>query len=94
MKWVVAGVMASRGFDIPLSQIDDIPGAGDAFIDGWKAAYLLVTGFSALGLLMSIITKPKYAEQEAVLGEIKEEHLLDMVERRTRAFAASQTRGT
>ena len=61
---VVVGTMAARGFDIPLSEISDSAGAGSAFIDGWRAAYLLVTGFSALGLLLSILTKPKHVEEE------------------------------
>ena len=56
---IVVGVMASRGFDIPLSHIGDTPGAGSAFMAGWKAAYILVSAFSALGLLLAIITKPK-----------------------------------
>jgi MFS family permease len=61
---IVVGVMASRGFDIPLSEIGDTPGAGNAFMAGWKAAYILVTGFSALGLLLAIITKPRAAVDE------------------------------
>ena len=56
---IVVGVMASGGFDIPLSQIDEVKGAGSAFIDGWRAAFILVTVFSALGLLLSALTKPR-----------------------------------
>ena len=55
---VVVGVMVSRGFDIALDEIAIIPGAGDAFVDGWRLAYILVTGFSALGLLLALLTKP------------------------------------
>ena len=55
---VVVGVMVSRGFDIALDEIADIPGAGDAFVDGWRLAYILVTGFSAFGLLLAFLTKP------------------------------------
>ncbi len=56
---VVVGIMASQGFDIPLSDIDVVEGAGPAFVDGWKAAFVLVTGFSGLGLLLSYITRPE-----------------------------------
>jgi EmrB/QacA subfamily drug resistance transporter len=56
---IVVGVMVSRGFDIALDEIADTPGAGDAFIDGWRAAYVLVTAFSAMGLLLAIFTKPR-----------------------------------
>ena len=55
---IVVGVMASRGFDIALDEIVDTPGAGDAFVEGWQAAYVLVTVFSSLGLLLAFFTKP------------------------------------
>ena len=55
---VIVGVMVARGFDIPLSDIAGNAGAEGAFIYGWKVAYLLVTGFSALGLLLSVMTRP------------------------------------
>jgi EmrB/QacA subfamily drug resistance transporter len=57
---VVVGVMVSQGFpDIELDKIADTPGAGDAFVQGWRVAYVLVTIFSALGLLMAFFTKPR-----------------------------------
>ena len=62
---IVVGVMASGGFDIPLSQIDEVAGAGGAFIDGWRAAFILVTIFSALGLLLSATTKPRQVQDES-----------------------------
>ncbi|MBT3943232.1 MAG: MFS transporter [Chloroflexi bacterium] len=55
---IVVGVMVSRGFDIQLDEIADTPGAGAAFADGWRAAYIVVTGFSVIGLVMAILTKP------------------------------------
>ncbi len=61
---VVVGVMVSNGFDIPLSEIGDDPGAGAAFIDGWRLAYFLVTGFAAVGLILSMLTKPKFDNSE------------------------------
>lgn len=56
---IVVSVMVARGFDIPLSEIGGTNGAGSAFMSGWRAAYLMVTGFAAIGLLLSIFTKPK-----------------------------------
>ena len=44
---VVAGVMVSRGFDIPLNELRDNPAAGLVFNDGWRVAYLLSAGLSA-----------------------------------------------
>ena len=55
---IVVGVMTSRGFDIPLDQIDTIAGASEAFIDGWKIAYIAVTGFTLVGLFLAIMTRP------------------------------------
>jgi len=55
---VVVAVMAAGGFDVPLSDIATTDGAGTAFIAGWRAAFLLVTGFSAVGLVLAIFTKP------------------------------------
>ncbi len=61
---IVVGVMVSRGFDIALDEIADIPGAGDAFVDGWRMAYIFVTGFSALGLLLALLTRPERAARK------------------------------
>ena len=50
---VVAGVMASRGFDIPLGELDENEAAGQAFNAGWRWAYLLATAFSASLILLA-----------------------------------------
>ncbi|MGA0275137.1 MAG: MFS transporter [Dehalococcoidia bacterium] len=55
---VVVGVMASEGFDIPLSDITGNAEAGRSFMNGWTVAYWLVTGFSVLGLILAFFTKP------------------------------------
>ena len=60
---VVVGVMVADGFDIPLGKITGDPAASASFMKGWKFAYILVTAFSLLGLLLSILTKPKHADQ-------------------------------
>jgi EmrB/QacA subfamily drug resistance transporter len=62
---VVVAVMVSNGFDVPLSEIADTAGAGDAFIEGWRAAYLLVTLYSLAGLLLAIRTKPRREQPAA-----------------------------
>ena len=51
---VVAGVMAANGFDIPLGQIADTPGAGQAFNDGWRVAYLVAASISAALIMLAI----------------------------------------
>ncbi len=56
---VVVGVMVSDGFDIPLSKITGNEGASDSFMNGWKFAYMLVTVFSLMGLVLAIFTKTK-----------------------------------
>jgi len=57
---VVVAVMVARGFDIPLSDIATSEGASTAFVDGWRAAFLLVTAFSALALVLSFLTRPTF----------------------------------
>ncbi|MCP5029821.1 MAG: MFS transporter [Actinomycetia bacterium] len=55
---LVVGVMASQGFDIPLSAIAETAGAGAAFEDGWRAAYRVVTAAAAIALGLAVLTKP------------------------------------
>ena len=55
---VVVGVMVSQGFDIPLKDIDDLPGADSAFTDGWRVAHFLLTGYALAALALAIRTKP------------------------------------
>jgi MFS family permease len=55
---VVVGVMVADGFDIPLSDITGNKAASDSFMNGWKYAYVLVTVFSLMGLVLAIMTKP------------------------------------
>ena len=43
---VVAGVMTSRGFDIPLGELSSTPGAGQAFNGGFQLAYLIAAAIS------------------------------------------------
>jgi Na+/melibiose symporter-like transporter len=62
---VVVGVMVSQGFDIALDEISGTAGAGDAFVDGWRAAYILVTVFSAMGLLLALLTRSRQDPSKA-----------------------------
>ncbi|NQW16323.1 MAG: MFS transporter [Chloroflexi bacterium] len=55
---VVVGVMVSRGFDIPLSEIESTLGAADAFIDGWRIAYIVVTAVGVLATIAAVLTRP------------------------------------
>jgi MFS family permease len=55
---VVVGVMASNGFDIPLSEIVGTEGAGDAFLRGWQIAYWAVAAFTVAGALLAFLTRP------------------------------------
>ncbi len=61
---VVVGVMASQGFDIPLNEISENAGAGDSFIDGWKVAFILVAGFSVVGMILAAVTKPRTIQSD------------------------------
>jgi len=54
---VVVAIMATNGFDIPLSQVAESAGATDAFMTGWRISYLMVTGYAVVGLVLAIGTK-------------------------------------
>jgi len=60
---IVVAVMVSNGFDIPLSQIGSTPGAGDAFVEGWRTAYLVVTWFAVIALILAALTKPTFEQR-------------------------------
>lgn len=51
---VVVAVMTSKGFDIPLGDIDEVAGATSAFVDGWKVTFLGAAGISALLVLVAL----------------------------------------
>ena len=67
---VVVAVMASQGFDVPLSKLADTPGAGAAFMDGWRVAYLLATAYVGMALALTLLTRPKEARVEAAIGTV------------------------
>lgn len=57
---IVVAIMASHGFDIPLSQIAGSAGAGEAFLAGWRASYLIVTAWGVAALALALVTKPPF----------------------------------
>ncbi len=61
---IIAGIMIARGYNIPLGELEDTPEAGQAFLDGWRYAYLVATGIVALALITSILTKPGKSEPQ------------------------------
>lgn len=54
---ILVGIMASNGFDIPLSEIESTPGAGDAFIDGWRLAYIVVAVLGVAAMISAFLTR-------------------------------------
>ncbi|OAI38904.1 hypothetical protein AYO38_01810 [bacterium SCGC AG-212-C10] len=63
---VVVAAMVAQGFDIPLDHIGDNPGAGGAFLDGWRIAFLLVTVYTSIALVLAWQTKPRAAAAAVV----------------------------
>ena len=59
---IIAGIMIARGYNVPLAELGETPQAGQAFLDGWKYAYLFATGIVALALVTSFLTKPSKTE--------------------------------
>lgn len=51
---VVVGVMVSRGFDIPLSEISGSADAGDAFLGGWAWTFRISAALSLVGLSLTL----------------------------------------
>ena len=58
---IVAGAMAARGFDIPLGDIADTPGADGAFVDGWRLAFLVMAGLGVVSTVVSMTMRPERA---------------------------------
>lgn len=54
---IVVGVMVARDFDIPLSDVADDPSATDAFMAGWRGAFLSVAAIAVGSLVLSFIAR-------------------------------------
>lgn len=62
---IIAGIMIANGFDIPLGELDENPGAGDAYLQGWTWAYYLATAIVALALISSFFTTDKRKQTDS-----------------------------
>ncbi len=63
---VVVGVMASRGFDVPLGEIAGSAGAGDAFLAGWRWSFRIVAVLGLVGLGLTLLGPPKPRDDQDV----------------------------
>lgn len=50
---VIVGLMVSRGFDVPLSDLAESAGASEAFIDGWRLSFLIVAALAVVALVLT-----------------------------------------
>ena len=55
---VVVAVMTARGFDVPLGELGSTAGAGAAFLEGWRAIYLLAAAFLLSALALTFVSRP------------------------------------
>ena len=55
---IVVAVMTAQGFDIPLSAVRTDPSVGDAFLEGWRAAFTVVAVLCALGAALAAFARP------------------------------------
>ncbi len=53
---LVAGVMSSQGFDIPLGDVAETAGATGAFIDGWSLTYAVSVAITLVALAIALRT--------------------------------------
>lgn len=71
---VVVSVMVSQGFDVPLSDIAEVPGADRAFLDGWRVAHVLLVIYAAVALTLALLTRPQPAQtarEQALSDKVK-----------------------
>ena len=57
---LVVAVMATQGFDIPLSELQSTLGASKAFLDGWRLACIAAILLSIVSLIVSTVTQPNF----------------------------------
>ncbi len=63
---VIVGIMTSKGFDIPLSDIADSTPAGDAFLSGWRWTFRIAVGLSMVGMFMAATGSQPRPERQPV----------------------------
>ena len=91
---VVVAVMVSQGFDVPLSEIGDSAGAGVAFMDGWRLAYILVVIYSTVGLVARVPNEAPVRARRAPRPLSRARPAASSTVRgRTRRMATRPTRG-
>ena len=56
---IVVGVLAAKGFDIPLSEIGSTTGAAAAFVHGCRLSYVTVSILSLAALVLAWRTRPQ-----------------------------------
>ena len=64
---IVTGVMVSRGVEVELSDLADAadPAVGEAFIDGWRIAFMVIVGASLAALVAAFFTRVGRAPEPA-----------------------------
>ena len=67
---IVVAIMAGRGFDVPLDEVASSPGAGEAFLAGWRAAYLVTAALAVA--TMFIARRLPFSPVVAPSGELDE----------------------
>ncbi len=59
---IVAATLAARGFDVPLGEIGDTPGASEAFVDGWRTAFTAMAALSLVAAVLATTIRTSSAE--------------------------------
>ena len=65
---VITSVMLARGFDIGLGDVATTEGAGEAFLAGWRIAYLTVVGFAIAALVAAFMTNQRPTDDQRTGG--------------------------
>jgi MFS family permease len=60
---LVTAAMVRRDFDIPLDEIQDTPGADDAFVVGWQLSLAMVVGLTVIGFVISLVIRPRAIDE-------------------------------
>lgn len=50
---IVAAVLVARGVDVPLGDLGTVDGGGDAFLAGWRVAFLALAAVAALAAILA-----------------------------------------
>jgi len=75
---IVVAAMAGKGFDIPLNEIANTPGSGEAFIQGWKHAFWLASALALAGLFVTLFTRT--TRREKSVSEDKHQTVQNLIQ--------------